>query len=138
MVSNTPADDTTPTSVTTQSELPDANPSDVANYVQAIYEVTSTLLDRVDLLETKLSTLISVLSNNASIQGGNSEDVNDMGIIIQGQSNIIQALITSDGLSDQSRKNLGGVLQRLEDYTDIEAAKSRIAHRRQQRDLLEE
>lgn len=110
--------------------------NDALGYAQATYETMSTMLDKFTALEAKFGTLITVLGNNVGIQQGSQEDLDDMVTIINGQNNIIQALVSHEGLSDISRENLGVVLSEIEDFTAIEDAKQRIAERRKQREVL--
>lgn len=114
----------------------DSEQDDYGGYAEAAYESINLVLDRIDGIEAKFSTLITVLGNNVGLQTGSQEDLDDMIVIIQGQNNIIEALVSHDGLSEESRENLGVVLSEIEDFADIQEARKRIAERRKQREAL--
>lgn len=113
---------------------------DAVGFAQATYDAIAPLLDRVALIETKISTLISVLGDSAG--GFSSTDDNeyrDMAIIIDSQAKIIQAMVSeSSELSDEARMQLASILSRLPEFSAIESAKARVDERRQQRKLLTE
>lgn len=93
----------------------------------------SQLTSSVDQLSSRFDILIRFMMENTGLHSGDEDDLKDMRFIIKAQNNIIQALVSDDGLSEDSRNVIRNILSSSDDFNTIEDCQERIARRSKER-----
>ena len=104
-----------------------------AELLQALIDEFDAIHARLDNSESKVNSLISavsslveVLKGRAEVSSATEDDVNDMMLVIKGQREIINAIITIPELDNSIRKTIAQHLMSLSSWETMEAAQKRL------------
>lgn len=128
------AESAAPTSYDTDVD----NETLILSKIEGLERAISTILEVVYNYDERLSVLIELMANGNTFNVEvDSNDVQDMRILVEAYDDLLKQVLTYDGFSKDTQEGLAGHLSSLGMWKSIMNARNRIATRHEKRGKLQ-